>query len=157
VKINGIRYHRLKQRLSMTELADRAGMFSSALGKVERQHNLDNLHGSTLLNLSNALHVPADELVQFYDSSLLKEGDRASYPSQSDNLNNCVAIYRRATGITYADLAKRLGITTKEGGRKACNRDTPSPKHVQALALYEHISPEEFSRRYRSQGGEPYD
>jgi transcriptional regulator with XRE-family HTH domain len=155
--INGIRYNRMKQRLSLMELADRAGMLYNSLGRIERLHNLDSIGGRTTLYLSDALGVSADELLKFYDSSLLDEGDKAPYPSRTENLNNCVAVYRRAKGLTYADLAKRLGITTKEGGRQACSRDVPSPKHIQALASYEYISPEEFLLLYSPEGGELYD
>ena len=148
-EITGINYWRRRRGLSVQALAKMTGIHVSKIrdleqGRAKHQPSLNDYN-----RLAKALGVTIDDLIETHrESELEGRGNFSSYNSRTDDLNNCVAVYRRQKGLTYVQLAARWGAASLECGRKACSRAKPSPKHVKALAKYEGITEEEFCRKY---------
>ena len=147
--ITGIDFWRRQRRLSIQALAQMTGIGIAKLRDLAKGTNKRNTPTSVYMDLSKALDIDVDDLLKIYPESELEGmGSFCSYDSKTDNLNNCVAVYRRRKGLTYAQLAARWGAASLESGREACSRAEPRPAHVKALAAYEGISEEEFRRKY---------
>ena len=145
--INGIEYYRRKRGMSIRALAEKSEL------SVPYVRSL--LHGKgcetalrQYMRLSNALGTPIDTLLPNYDENELDVGRYCTYGSQTEDRGNCITVYRHRKGLSYRQLALRMGCATRESGRQACMHAVPKEKHLRALAAYEGISPEEFCRRY---------
>lgn len=70
-----IKYYRVQRKLSQEELADAANISRSYFGYIERGERHPSLE--SIINISNALNIPADELLvdNLIVSNSKKDGD----------------------------------------------------------------------------------
>lgn len=144
--INGIEYYRLKNHMSLVELSAASGVTYSLVMKLTKE-----ILYTTSLDIydriSKALGVTVDDLLIEYSSDDLAAGDRP-VSRRKDSRCNCIDIYRWAENLPLEELARRMGVSSRERARQVCNMPIPSRKNLLRLAEYEDISPEEFERRY---------
>lgn len=148
MKISGTEYHRCKARMSMRTLAKRSGVSLPVLNKLCSGEPPMTTSLEKYMRVAEALGVSIADLLRMHDERELGAGDHTFYPSRTDRMTNCVAVYRREKGLSYAQLARLLGSSNRECGRLACTSERAGKKHVRLLAAYEGISPEQFRARY---------
>ena len=149
----GIEYHRMKQRLTKKEFAERAGCSLQTLARLE-QEMPPSASCRIIDNCAKALGVSMEEIVREYPDDILAAGDHPSTESKTENPNNCLSQYRRAKNLTFEELAMRLGNSTREAGRIACARSVPLDKDMQKLASFEGMSMEAFQELYGLKEGD---
>lgn len=149
--MNGVKYYRLMKRLSREKLAALSGVSIPTLGKMENVRQPGRIYSSNYKKTAKVLCISVDDLIK-NDYPDPKNGPkRSAYPSRTENLNNCISVYRRRHLLTYEKLAFRLGLKTRERARQICADNVPNKKHILILAKYENISAEEFIRKYSNQ------
>lgn len=103
----------------------------------------------TALQIADALGITLDQLVEERtDRDSVSLSKLAGAKSNTANPENALEKYRQRKGISFQELAFRLGNNTREGGRKACVRERALDKHISAIAAFEGISTEEFLMLY---------
>lgn len=141
-------YYTRKSRMNRNKLAALAGISPATFHAMCTGKGTMKRSVVLYERVAEVFGVEISQLLQTYDVSELGAHDRIIYPSRTENLNNCVAVYRRRHGLTLAQLGQRLGGKTRECARQACASDRPPRKHIQALAAYEGVTPEAFCRKY---------
>lgn len=150
--ISGTEYYRRKARLSLQELSRRTGIAVKVLRKLCDEPPM--VTPTTIyMRAAAELGVKAMNLLEQHDERELDIGDQAAYPSRTERMTNCVAVYRRTKGLTYEQLARRLGSPNRECGRQACAGECAGKKHVRVLVAYEGITPEQFRLLYAEDKG----
>lgn len=145
--MNGIGFYRRKKRLALYELSEMSHVYKGTIHRLEEELNPKTAL-SIYLRLAEALGVTLDELLKEYDPSLLQAGDRHAYAGGPRTLRNPIAVYRSVENLSLQQLARRLGVTSREWARQVCNEDSVSPLHLGRLAAFEGISEAEFRVRY---------
>lgn len=151
--ISGTEFYRSKARMSIRELSERSGVCAAVLVKLCGGEPPMNTPLSVYMRAAEALDVSLADLLKMHDERELDIGDQAAYPSRTECMTNCVAVYRRTKGLTYEQLARRLGSPNRECGRQACAGERAGKKHVRVLAAYEGITPEQFRQQYATDKG----
>ena len=146
--VTGTEYYRRKRRMKKGELAVRCGMTPLALKNILQGKKTKSSLAYYYVRLADVLSVTVDELLEEYDESTLEDGDHGAYPCRTENPDNCITVYRHVKGLTLEQLGKRMG-KCKERARQACLTKFPKEKHIQTLAAYEGITPEEFRAQYQ--------
>ncbi len=147
--MNGIKYHRILLGISCSKLSEITGISVPTLRKMEQMEVPHGIYASNYRGVSEALKVSPDDLIR-NDYSNAKIQARAHYPSRTENLNNCISVYRSQKRMSFQRLAGYIGVTSRERARQACSTASPLKKHVEALAKYENISVEDFVNKYSS-------
>ena len=148
--MTGLEFYRIKKDLSRNELAEQVGCVTATVALYEKLVQEGKGRSSLWLTFSNALGVPVSELMRTDLPELVdRKNGWLNRPSRTANPDNPIAVYRAAKHLTYGEISEIIGCTTREAGRLACAKTTPSKKHIVALARYEKMSPEEFIRKYR--------
>ena len=130
--ITGVRFYRLKGRMSVLELARRADINPANIHRME--HGLKpTMSAGLYISVAKALGVTLDELVKDYDSSLLTAGDRPTCWQTVQSPANVIANYRLRENLSLMQLGDLLGLT-REGARRVCMRDSVSDKYITRLA-----------------------
>ena len=151
--ISGTEYYRRKARMSMRELSERSGVSDPVLKKLCSGEPPMTTPLSMYMRVSEALNVSIQDLLKMHDQKELDVGDHTAYPSRTDCMTNCVAVYRRAKGLTYAQLALRLDSPNRQCAQLACAGEKAGRKHVRLLAAHEGITPEQFRQMYTQDKG----
>ena len=151
--MNGIRFFRQKNKLAIYELSQLAQVSAPTIRALEKKIQ-PNTSLTVYLRLSDALAITIDELLDDYDPSLLKAGDRHAYaPAKAKPARNPIAVYRRDENLSLQQLADRLGVTSREWARRVCDNKIARPQHLHLLADFEGVTEDEFLRRYAVQRG----
>ena len=145
--MNGIRYYRLKKRMSKKDLAKKSGICPMTISKLEKAEEI-RASCLRLYDIACALGVTMDELLMDYPDELITPSDRKAYPQHTGRATNCVSNYRLAHNLSHEELGRRLGNRTRALSQVACKQEEGKPKHIQALAVWEGVSMEEFCRQY---------
>ena len=145
--ISGTEYYRRKARLSLLELSRRTGITAALLRKMCNEPPMST-STDIYMRAAAELGVKVMDLLEQHDESELDVGDHTAYPSRTDRMTNCVAVYRRAKGLTYAQLARQLGSPNRQCAQLACSGEKAGRKHVRLLAAHEGITPEQFRQMY---------
>lgn len=148
--MTGLKHHRIAKNLSLKELATLAETSRFTIENYENPDSAQNGNSEIYLRLANALEVTIDELLrpdypELDDPKAGREGKRRSATA---NPMNPITVYRDAHGLTFMQIATLIGNTTKESGRKACAAQQPLERHINALAVKEGISADEFRALY---------
>lgn len=146
--ISGTEYHRSKARMSIRRLAERAGVSVAVLQKLCGGKPPMSTPLEKYMRVAEALGVSIAEFLQMHDGRELDVGDQTAYPSRTERMTNCVAVYRRVKGLTYEMLAERLGSPNRGCGHRAYMTAQAGKKHMRVLAAYEGITPEQFRKMY---------
>lgn len=148
----GLEYFRIKSGLSCQELAQLAGVSSTRVSSYvnyARKGCGPRGRSHVWLAFSNALSVPVDDLLKTTYPELIDRTNRLKFrDAKTANSANPITQYKLRHCLSLPELAARLGKTSRECARLACAADTPSDKHIQALAAYEGISVYEFLKTY---------
>lgn len=145
--MNGIRFLRKKNKLAVYELSERSQVSVATIHSLER--GIQPTTALTIyLRLADALGVTLDELLDDYDPALLKDSDRHAYNGRPKPLRNPIAVYRRDENLSLQQLAKRMGVGTREWARRICGSTEAPPKLLGRLAAFENVTEEEFLHRY---------
>ena len=145
--MNGIRFLRKKNKLAVYELSERSQVSAPTIHSLE-QAIQPTTALSIYLRLAEALGVTLDELLDDYDPALLKDGDRHAYNGRQKPARNPIAVYRMVENLSLQQLAKRMGVTSREWARRICDEDRASTKLLRRLAAFENLTEAEFLRRY---------
>lgn len=146
--MNGVKFFRLKHKLSRPELFERSGVQVQRILHYENDLPIDKMDVATLCKLASALDTTLSSLIQEYDDALLSPGDRYQRPSKSLNGQNTIARYRRMENLSLEQLAERMGVQSREHARQLCNAETVREQYVAALCAFEGISLPAFLTRY---------
>ncbi len=152
--MNGVKFFRLKHKLSRKDLFERSGVQVQRILHYENDLPIDKMDVTTLCKLASALGTTLSALIQEYDDALLSPGDRYQRPSKSLNGRNVIARYRRLENLSLEQLAERLGGQSREYARQLCNAETAREQYVAALCAYEGISLPAFLARYGEEAAE---
>lgn len=145
--INAFEYYRRKQQMSIGELNRRTGLHATTFTNKSVEE-IDGMDLSDVIMLASALGITLEDAIRPYDRRELTPSDRPRRVCVSVNRENPIYIYKEKNNLTYETLAALLGMTTREGARQACARKKASDRLVLRLAAYEHISLEEFFKKY---------
>lgn len=146
--ITGTEFYRKKARMTVAELAAMTGVGIGKLHNMEKAYK-PTMCASSFIKVADAFGITVDELLEGYDDSMLRPGDRVTYRRKgaSEDPINCIANYRCEENLSYAQLGVILGVT-RERAHGICHADVAPDKHVASLARHEQISVEEFHYRY---------
>ena len=144
--INGIEYFRRKKHMSLAELSAASGVAYSLVRELSKEIRYTT-SSDVYRRLARALNVTVDDLLLEYSYDDLAVGDRSA-SRRGDSRCNCIDNYRWAENLPLEELARRMGVTSRERARQICNMPVPSRKHLLMLAEYENTSLEEFKVRY---------
>jgi len=145
--MNGIRYQRITNGISLSNLSDMTGISIPTLRKMEKMEVPKGVYAENYRKVSEALKVSVDDLIR-NNYPEIEVQRRAYYPSRTANLSNCISVYRNEKKMSFQRLASILGVNTRERARQVCAADKPLKKHLEALAKYEKISVQEFLDKY---------
>ena len=145
--MNGIKYWRLKNRMTLAELSDCADITITTVRYLEKKVR-DTTTVDIYVRISDALGVTVDDLLIEYSDDALQDGDRPVSKHGGTKLINCIAMYRKTENLTLQQLAARMGVSSRERARQICNTPMPSRKNLLKLAEYENLSLQEFEVRY---------
>ncbi len=140
---------RIEAGLSQRELAARAGVGVSTIGCLERGDC--KTRTPSLLKLSNATGLPIMSLAKKAEG--LNPIRKHPYRSKTENPESPITCYKNAQSITFEELARWLGNTTRESGRQACAAMPAKAVHIKALAAFEGIGVEAYLRQYGTENG----
>ncbi len=145
--MNGIKYFRCKNRMTLSDLDRASGVNISTISKLEKK-----IEPTTSLDIyvriASALSVTLDDLLIDYDDETLQDCDHPTAKRKSKNINNCLEAYRRYENLTFQQLGVRMGGLSRQRAQMICAADLPNRKALELLAQYEGISLEEFEQRY---------
>ncbi len=146
----GLAYYRIYEGLSKQKLAEMTELSIATINKYEHYALIENGMCCVWMKFSDCLHISVEELLRTDLPDLEDPTDlrKVGKTSGTVNLNNPIAIYRDQERISFQKLAERLHVPHKECARQICVREMPKRKYLETLARYEHITMNEFIRRY---------
>ena len=100
--MTGIKYFRLKNRLTQKELAEKANCQIAVIQRLEQGYS-ERTRAITLHRIALALDVSLDNLARDYDDSQIDEQDRPIRPTKIKAPENCIHNYRLAHALTYQE------------------------------------------------------
>ena len=146
--MTGIEYYRLKRHVRLRELKELTGVEYSNLKRWRDPRYLGGInHLTALMQIADYLNVTADQLFEIHAYNELGDGDRPQWSSKYARDDNPISNYRTRNGLSYRTLASRLGCSY-QNAMNLCRSGRPNRSTIAALADHEHITPEEFIRRF---------
>lgn len=151
--MNGIRYWRLKRRMTYTALAQETGCSSTTIHSWET--NPDHITSTLLVRIADVLEVTVDELMAEYPEDTISLGDHpeGKYTMAAVRLNP-VGRYCRAHNISLREYAALAGKRSKQSAQYAWRKASPKPKEIEPLAQREGLSLKAFLTLYRKEVSE---
>lgn len=146
--MNAIRYYRLKHQLTQEGLAKKVGVSKGTISKYERAARPSGGRGYNYNAISRFFGVPMNELLESKEDNTHLNQVQTLRESRTENMKNCITVYRHAHGLTFKALASLLDRTSRECARQACEREVPVKEHIESLAAHEGISVEEFIAKF---------
>lgn len=145
--MNGIRYWRLKRRMTYTALAREAGCNSITVRNMER--NFSHTTSSLLVRVADALDVTVDQLVADYPEDSIVTGDHPEgrYTMATTRLNP-VGRYCRTHNISLIEYAALAGKRTKQSAQYVWVKPKPKRSEIEPLARREGLTLEAFLALY---------
>lgn len=117
-----IRILRQEKGISLSELAEKAGISATYLCQIEKGHALPSL--STLKAIAQALNTSLQELL-----------------ANTSHVGYKIKKIRQERGITQAELARKAGVSTGLIGQIECGKVEPSIKTLEKIAKALSLSP----------------
>ncbi len=148
----GLAYYRIHEGLSKQKLAEMTELSTFTINKYEHYASIENGMCCVWMKFSDCLNVSVEELLRTDLPDLEDFTDLRKVGKTSDtvNPNNPIAIYRDQERISFQKLAEQLNVPHKECARQICVRKMPKRKYLETFAQYEHITVNEFIRRYHN-------
>lgn len=145
--MNGIRYWRLKRRMTYNALAREAGCNSTTVRNWETKP--DHITSALLVRIADVLGVTVDELMAEYPEDTISLGDHpeGKYTMATARLNP-VGRYCRAHNISLCEYAALAGKRTKQSAQYAWVKPKPKHSEIEPLARRERLTLEAFLALY---------
>ncbi len=142
--MNGIRYWRLKERMSYTELARKANCVPNTIRQLEERIK-DITSYALLLRLAEALDVTVAQLMMEYRSDAITLGDHPArkYTMDPSRLNP-VGHYCRTNNISLPEYAALTGKKSKQAAQRTWTKQKLKYEEILPLAEREGLTVEEF-------------
>lgn len=149
--MNGIRYWRLKRRMTYTDLARKAGCTLDTIRRLE-EHIGSNTSSALLLRIANALDVTVDELLMEYPEDAITLGDHPTgkYTMALSRLNP-VGRYCREHNISLPEYAALTGKRSKQAAQRTWTKQKLKYEEILPLAEREGLTAEEFLTHYEKE------
>lgn len=145
--MSGIRYWRLKRRMTYTDLGREAGCSGSTIRSLE--NDLDHASYALLIRIADALGVTVDQLAEEYPEDAVGPGDHptAKYTTDPVRLNS-VGRFCRERNISMPEYAAMAGAHSRQAVRRIWTKKKLKPGEILPLARLAGLSQEEFLARY---------
>lgn len=145
--MNGLRYWRLKRRMSYTVLAKESGVSGSTIHNLEE--SLEHVYSDRLVRLADALDITVDDLVREYPEDSVGPGDhpKLKYTMDEDRLNP-VGRFCRLHNISLPEYTTLAGKKSKQASLRVWTKRKLKPEEILPLAQMEGLSIEGFLLRY---------
>lgn len=148
--MNGIKFWRLKRRMSYAELARRSNCSYDAISHLEKGIG-DSTSYLFLLRLADALGVTLDDLLDEYPEDALSPGDHPAARYTAQMALNPVGRYCREHNISLPQYAQMAGVRSRQAARRVWTKQKLKPSNVRPLAELEGLTVEEFLCRYEEE------
>lgn len=147
--MNAVEFYRGRRHLTAQELAERAGVSTNSIFRLEQDGALD-LSYSIYERVAAALDVTTDDLICEVSGWKTDYGDHYRVSGGADeNPYNCLAHYRQEKNLYYWELADLLEEKSISRVRDACLREFGYGEYVRKLAELEGLTVEGFKIVYR--------
>lgn len=147
--MQALKYYRKKSQLTAKALAREVGVKNHVVINYETGKVVpDEWEVKYALKFANYFNVTIEEICGYKKDSGITDGDHAPIRGATGGAHNCVAGYRWAKNLTLDELAKLLGVGSREAARKACRGDYAGAKHVRTLAEHENMTAADFEELY---------
>lgn len=145
--MSGVRYWRLKRRMTYTALGKEAGCGGSTIRRLE--DDLDHASYALLIRIADALGVTVDQLAEEYPEDAIGPGD---HPAQTytveDSRLNPVGRFCRERNISLPEYAAMAGAHSRQAARRIWTKQKLKPGEILPLAQLAGLSQEEFLVQY---------
>lgn len=145
--MSGVRYWRLKRRMTYTALGKEAGCSGSTVRRLE--DDLDHASYALLIRIADALGVTVDQLAEEYPEDAVGPGD---HPAQTytvdDSRLNQVGRFCRASNISLPEYASMAAINSRQAALRVWTKQKLKPGEILPLARLAGLSQEEFLIQY---------
>ena len=145
--MSGVRYWRLKRRMTYTALGKEAGCGGSTVRRLE--DDLDHASYALLIRIADALGVTVDQLAEEYPEDAVGPGDHPTAKYTMDPVRlNPVGRYCRASNISLPEYAAMAGVHSHQAARRVWTKQKLKPGEILPLAQLAGLSQEEFLVQY---------
>lgn len=145
--MSGVRYWRLKRRMTYTALGKEAGCGGSTIRRLE--DDLDHASYALLIRIADALGVTVDQLAEEYPGDAVGPGDHPTAKCTMDPVRlNPVGRYCRASNISLPEYAAMAGAHSRQAARRVWMKKKLKPGEIEPLARLAGLSQEEFLAQY---------
>lgn len=154
--ITGVEYWRCKRQVSRTDIQMLLGGCSISLNNWTKPKQLLNASNvRNLIRVADRLDVTVDQLFETHSTAELEDGDHLQYESKYNNPYNCLNNYRVGNGLSFQQLANRMGGISPQRVQAMCRYNRQSKAGIKRICQYEKMTPEEFASVYgRTNEGE---
>lgn len=147
--MNGIRYWRLKRRMTCTTLAREAHCSPGTIHRLEK-HIGSNTSAALLLHIANALGVTVDELLMEYPEDAITLGDHpVRKHTVAPSRLNPVGRYCRANNISLTEYTALTDKHSRQAAQRAWTKQKLKPEEILPLAEREGLTVEDFLTHYK--------
>lgn len=153
--ITGVEYWRCKRQVSRTDIQMLLGGCSISLNNWTKPKQLLNASNvRNLIRVADRLDVTVDQLFETHSTAELEDGDHLQYESKYNNPYNCLNNYRVGNGLSFQQLADRMGVS-RQYAQEACQTSRAPKAAIKRICAYEKMTPEEFASAFgRTNEGE---
>ena len=145
--MTGVRYWRLRRRMSKKDLAAKSGISNTFIGVAEK-----TISPTTSLwcyiRLARVLDVTVSDICREYSVDQLRGCDRV--PSKRTTCQaptNCLDRYRKEANLSFDQLGKLLGVS-RQFAHAICRKEIVSDQYVVRLAESLGMSTEEIRTQF---------
>ncbi len=149
-RISGVEYWRCKRQVRKSDIETILGGRSSYLNWARPDSLLETSSFEKLLKIADLLDVTADQLLEDHSVAELEDGDRPQRTSKHANPDNCISNYRIRNGLSFQQLADRLGGVSRQYAQEVCKTSCAPEAGIQRVCAYEKMTPKEFGTLYRN-------
>ncbi len=142
--MSGVEYYRRKKRVKVAEIQQ---LFGGSPSSCWRNPNklLNMSCVPSLIAVADRLGVTVDQLFEIHSTAQLDDGDHPQRESKR-GANSALGNYRAANGLTFEQLAGRLGVS-RQCAQEMCAQ-AKTKAGIRHISKYEGMSPEEFLEKY---------
>ncbi len=141
--ISGVEYWRCKRQCGKKAINTMlGGNFIRNWSKPDAL--LESSGIQNLLRVADYLDVTVDQLFEIHSTAELEDCDHPQRQSKYNDPNNCLNNYRLRNGLSYQQLADRMGGISRQCVHNMCRNSRASQAGIERIARYEKMTPEKF-------------
>lgn len=148
--ISGVEYWRCKRQVRKADIEAILGGRNSYLNWARPDRLSEASSIENLLEIADLLDVTVDQLFEIHSVAELADGDRPQRQSKYADPRNCMSDYRIRNGLSFQQLAERLGGVTRQYAQESCQNSCAPRAAIRRICAYERMSPETFTSSYGS-------